>query len=476
VNRPIIRVFGVVTLMFALLVVWTSRWTIFEASSLRANAENGRKLIEQELIPRGDIVAADGTVLAHSVRGSGGVYHRRYPQGGLFAHAIGYSYVNLGQTALERFRNDWLSGTHRSNLSSIIDQLGGVKTTGDEVTTTLDPTAQRVALAALGSSAGSVVALDPRTGAVKVFASVPGYDPTALTRKGALARLNRASTSPLFDRAVQAGYPPGSTFKVVTATAAIDSGRFTPSSVVNGDSPKTISGVPLSNDGNASFGDIDLTTALTFSVNTVWAQVAVAVGKATMARYMDRFGFDHTPPLDLPADEMRASGEYAHGRLLSPRSPLVDVGRMGIGQDKLGVTPLQMAMVAAAIANHCTLMVPHITDRVIDRDGRTVYQVPARVFHQVCSPATAQAVTGMMTHVVQEGTGTAAALSGIQVAGKTGTAETPSPGLNQAWFIAFAPVSNPRVAIAVTVERSPGQGGTVAAPIAKSVMESLLHA
>ncbi|HEX3875055.1 MAG TPA: penicillin-binding transpeptidase domain-containing protein, partial [Solirubrobacteraceae bacterium] len=318
--------------------------------------------------------------------------------------------------------------------------------------------------------------LDPRTGAVKVMASFPTYDPNDLAAgPSALTKLARSGGSTL-NRATQAGYLPGSTFKVVTAIAAIDSGRYTPDSVLSGASPVTISGVPLENDGGESFGDITLTQALTNSVNTVFAPVAVAVGKQTMARYMNRLGFDAPPPLDLPADERRASGEYAGDKLLSPTSDLVDVGRMGIGQDKLEVTPLQMAMVAAAVANRGTLMTPHLTNRVIDKDGRTVEQIKPTVFSDVMSPQTAAAVGEMMSHVVNDGgTGTAAALPGITVAGKTGTAEIGnSSAINQVSFIAFAPLEDPRIAIAVTVERSTGEGGTIAAPIAKAVMQSLL--
>jgi peptidoglycan glycosyltransferase len=233
------------------------------------------------------------------------------------------------------------------------------------------------------------------------------------------------------------------------------------------------------NDFNESFGPVDLTTALTKSINTVWAQVAVGLGKSTMAKYMGRLGFGKRPPIDLPSGERQPSGEYLRSggtaKLLDPRSSLVDVGRMGIGQDKLNVTPLQMAMVAAAVANHGTLMTPHLTDRVVDRDGRTLERIGATEYSQVMKPETADAVGQMMAHVVGEGTGTAAALQGIQVAGKTGTAEVGnSKSINQVWFIAFAPLVNPRIAIAVTVERSSGQGGTVAAPIAKQVLQALL--
>jgi penicillin-binding protein A len=262
----------------------------------------------------------------------------------------------------------------------------------------------------------------------------------------------------------------------VTATAAIDTGAFTPESTLSGRDNVLISGIPLQNDENESFGAITLTEALAKSVNTVWAQVAEQLGKQTMARYMARFGFGRKPELDYPSGQMSTSGEYLGSRVLSPTSPLVDVGRMGIGQDKLEVTPLQMAEVAAAVADHGRLMVPHLTRRIVDPDGRTVEQVSPRVQSVVMKPSTAAAVTTMMEAVVNEGTGTEAQIPGVQVAGKTGTAETQiGTAINNVWFIAFAPASDPKVAIAVTLQGVPGQGAAFAAPVARQVMEQLLH-
>jgi penicillin-binding protein A len=351
-------------------------------------------------------------------------------------------------------------------LSSILGQLGP-RRVGDDVYTTLDPKAQQLALQELGGQAGSVVALDPRTGAVKVMVAVPGYDSNHPFAGGTQ-----------FNRSTQAQYPPGSTFKVVTATAAIDSGKYTPNSMVDGKSPITVSGVPLSNDNNQAFGTIDLTTALTYSVNTVWAQVAEHVGRPTMTKYMRRFGFYSIPPLDYPPSEMNSSRPFSNrGRAFTPGSPNEDIGRIGIGQGGLLVTPLQMAMVAAAVANNGTLMKPRLTTKIVDQDGRTVQTIDPSVYHQVMKPSTAQQLTQMMKKVVDEGTGTAAQLGGISVAGKTGTAQVgvQGSGLTQPWFIGFAPVDNPKVAIAVTVERSNGGfGGTVAAPIARNVIQQLL--
>ncbi len=481
-NQPIVRLFGVVIVMFALLLAFTSRWTIFEASSLRDSPLNARGLLEQQRIFRGKIVAADGTVLARSVRSPGSgrsesVYERRYPTGNEFAHAIGYYFTDLGRTGLERFRNTPLNGQSGTNLQTILDQLQGKKRQGNEIFTTLDPRAQQVANRALAGHEGAVVALEPRTGSVRVMASSPAYNPNDLRSTKTYEHLAQDSHGrPLVNRATQFGYAPGSTFKVLTATAAIDSGAFTQESTVDGRNDVRISGVPLRNDYNETFGAITLTQGLAKSVNTVWAQVAERLGKGTMARYMRRFGFDKKPQLDYPAEEMSSSGEYSGTRLIAPTSSQVDVGRMGIGQDKLEATPLQMAEVAAAVANRGKLMVPHMTDRIVDPDGRTVERISPHVQSVVMKPSTAAAVTAMMEAVVNEGTGTSAQIAGVRVAGKTGTAETQiGAAINNVWFIAFAPASSPKVAIAVTLKGVPGQGAAFAAPIAREVMERLLH-
>ncbi len=469
-NGPILRIFGFLVLLFALLLVWTTRWTVIDAQKLQNNPLNVRTLLDELKIKRGRIIADDGTVLAKSVRAPGGLWRRTYPTGSLFSQAVGYSTAAAGDSAgLERSLGTYLRGV-QTGLSSVFGQLGGSTRVGDDVYTTLDPKAQRVAVADLAGRAGSVVALDPRNGAIKVMYSNPTYNDN-----------NPHATGPgisVFNRATQAGYPPGSTFKVVTATAALGTGKFTPNSVVNGNSPRIVAGVPLSNDGNQSWGNISLSTALTYSVNTVWAQVAEALGAGNMTKYMRRFGFYSTPPIDYPADEIGVSRPFSSsGRPYPPGSPNEDIGRIGIGEGGLQVTPLQMAMVASAIANRGKLMTPRFASRVVDPTGVTIQTFNPTVYQQVTTPRIASQVAQMMRRVVEEGTGTPAALGGIPIAGKTGTASigAPGSGLTQPWFIGFAPINDPKVAVAVTVERTQnGYGGTVAAPIARDVIQTLL--
>ena len=473
-NRQIVKLFGLILVLYALLFGFTSYWSVFDSSSLKANTANRRPLLEEQKIQRGDILADDGTVIAHSRgvgKGNNKIYVRHYPHGTLFGNPIGYSFVDRGRVGFELSHNDELVG-NKTEFLSVFDELQGHAQVGDTVQSALNPAAQRAAVDGLAGRRGAVVAIVPSTGEVKAMVSVPEYDPNVVENSKTFQRLNTDNSAPLFNRATQAGYPPGSTMKVVTATAAIDSGEFTPDSVLSGRSPQTIDGVPLSNSGGEQFGDIPMTTALTNSVNTWWAQVGEKLGKDTMFKYMERYGFNAKPRLDYPGFQLAASGVYSGNRLLTPSNP-IDIGRVAIGQERLRVTPLQMAEVAATVANKGELMEPRLWSKVIDPDGRETKLDPARQ-SRVMSEDTASQLNSMMQDVVSEGTGTAAALTGIDAAGKTGTAEI-SPGVNDAWFIGFAPANDPQIAVACIVEHTSGFGGPTCGPIFKSVSETILN-
>jgi peptidoglycan glycosyltransferase len=266
----------------------------------------------------------------------------------------------------------------------------------------------------------------------------------------------------------------------VTAAAGLDSGAIGPESTIVAPGTIDVQGQPLSNDFNQDFGAIGLDTALTNSVNTWFAQLGEEVGSDTLFEYMDRFGFGSTPAIDLPDDQVYRSGVY-EGRDLLGRGDPVDVARIAIGQERLLVTPLQMAEVAAAVANGGSLIKPQIWSRVVDADGRVTERLDPSSYSQPIEVETAAALTTAMEGVVSEGTGTNATIPGIAVAGKTGTAETPfnescgGGDLNQAWFIGFAPADDPQIAIAATVECTTAFGGDIAAPIFRDVAEALLN-
>lgn len=486
-NVPIRRLLAVVLLLFALLVGFTSNWSVFDAAELEAKTENKRPLFEAQQIKRGKITTADGEVIANSKKTGGNEsyqYVRRYPLGSLFGNPIGYSFITQGTSGFERAENATLTG-EENEFVSILDQIRGQQRKGSDIVTTLDASAQRLATDQLQATGrpGAVVAIEPKTGAVRVMASTPGFDPNTVPEDQ--KQLNQASPSVLTNRAIQDAYPPGSTFKVVTAAAALDSGTATPDQTYDGSSPQDFSGVPLANAGGEQFGTIDMRTALTNSVNTYFAQLGEDVGADTLLEYMDRFGFGSDPEVQLPDDQKAPSGIFVpsgKGGYKQVDSGF-DIARVAIGQGgqegQILATVTQMAEVAATIANGGKLMKPTFIQQVIDPDGRVTDELDPEVQSDVVSEQTASELTDMMTSVVDEGTaaGLAGDLGGTQFAGKTGTAEINiQQDLARPWFIAFAPVEDPQVAIAVTTDPCNGCfGGTDAGPIATSVMNELLN-
>ncbi|HEX4306331.1 MAG TPA: penicillin-binding protein 2 [Solirubrobacterales bacterium] len=484
-NGRIIKLFGLIVVLFAVLIGFTSWWSVFDAKALKEQEANQRPLLEQQQIPRGRILADDGSVIAKSYskgHGTGKRYIRKYPMGKLFGHPIGYSYVRYGQTQFEKYHNEELTG-EESEFGSIVDELSGQKQEGEQIVTSLDPKAQEVATADLESAGyGAVVAIEPSTGKVKVIASNPGFNPNSIPKN--LTKWNQQEVrTPLFSRATQATFPPGSTFKVVTAAAGLESGRITPETTINAPGSIIDEGHVLANDFDQDWGNISLDTALTNSVNTWFGQLGQKLGQKTLFSTMEKFGFNSKPPIDLPEGELAASGvlDLEANTLLTRHDP-VDLARVAIGQERLAVTPLQMAMVAAAVANHGKLMKPQIWSRVVNVDGSVTKKMEPSVYSEPTSAKTAEELTKAMEGVVDEGTGTNAAIPGVPVAGKTGTAETPDnkecgggEAENQAWFIGFAPADHPKIAIAATVSCTEAFGGDIAAPIFRDVAEAILN-
>jgi penicillin-binding protein A len=485
VNRQIVKLFAFVVVLFGILIGFTSYWSVFDAEALKEKDANKRPLLEQQQIPRGRILTADGTLIAKSVakgKGSAKRYVRRYPEGALFGHPIGYSFVRYGDSEFEQFHNEELVG-EGSEFSSIVDELLGERQEGNDIVTSIDSEAQRVALADLESAGyGAVVAIEPATGAIKVMASNAPFDPNRVPYD--LGKWNADEIErPLVNRATQGLYPPGSTFKVVTAAAGLDSGVITPDTPIDAPGSLEVEGTPLENDFGEDFFGATLDTALTNSVNTWFGQLGQQLGNDTLFEYMERFGFNATPAIDLPEDELEKSGvwDLENEEVLTAKDP-VDLARLAIGQERLLATPLQMAQVAAAVANGGKLMKPQIWKRVIDPDGRTTDTMDPSVYSEAISSETAAELTTAMEGVVNEGTGTNAAISGVPVAGKTGTAETPGnlacgggEDENQAWFIDFAPAYDSQIAIAASVECTEQFGNDVAAPIFADVAETILN-
>ena len=491
-NRQIVRLTYVAIVLITGLVVMTTYWQTWATASLADRQDNAIKRVAEFSIDRGLIIARHPFKrLARNVSrvvGERRLYFRRYPQGPLAAQIVGYSTVGKSRTGLERSLNDYLTGAN-ANLSTLVDsafnELRGKTVEGNNIVLNLDMNAQRIALERLGRNCGAVVALDPRTGKVLVMASAPSYDPNLVERRfGELSKItaNCQNPSPLLNRATAGLFIPGSSFKVVTAAAALESRKFTPGSRFQDPGYCVVYGKQVHNfadqNGPEVFGSLDFATGLVHSVNSVFCKVGLALGAKRILGTAKRFGFYETPPLETPTDERRPSGLYNDGRLYFPkRDSDVDAGRMAFGQERMLVTPLQMAMVAATIGNGGTLMEPQLVDRIVTPNGHTILKKKPHVIRQAVRKGTASELARMMRDVVREGTGTGAQISGYSVGGKTGTAETGVSHSNTTWFIAFAGRSEespPEVAVAVVLQNQSGVGGTTAAPIARTVMEAIL--
>jgi peptidoglycan glycosyltransferase len=487
-NRQIARLALVGVGLVAALIVATTYWQTWATAGLADRQDNEIQRVAQFSIKRGLIRAADGTILAtNRKRRVGGqtLYFRRYPQRGLFAHVVGYSTQSRSRSGLESSENDYLTGSN-ANLNTILDttydRIRGATVKGNDLWLTLRPGAQKVAMEQLAGKCGSVVVLDTHTGAVLVMASRPTFDPNLVESNFASINNIRSScrpAAPLLNRASDGLFVPGSTFKVVTSAAALDSGRYSINSRFIDRGYCIEYGKQVRNFGDQNgpevFGSVDFLQALEHSINAVFCEIGKTIGAGRILGASKQFGFYEDPPLETPGNERSPSGLYNRGKLFYPSNPAtqVDPGRLAFGQERMLTTPLQMAMVAAGVANSGVVMRPYVVGRVTGPGGGVISRTHPHKFKRAMRTSTAQAINRMMQAVVTGGTGTAAQIPGVRVAGKTGTAET-GGSLNTTWFIAFAPADSPRYAIAVVLQDQTGAGGTTAAPIAKEVLQALL--
>ena len=480
----------------AVLIGATTYWQSWASGELANRQGNAVQLVAQLQVDRGTIFASNGTRLAWSVPHKAGgltTYSRKYLQSGAFSQVLGYATTGQTYAGLESYLNDFLTGSNTTltnTFSQELDRLGGKTVHGNNVTLTLRPRAQILAEQLLAGRCGAVVAMNPKTGAVYAMASSPTYNPNLILQPNGYAKIAKikgtcGDASALYDNATQGLYPPGSTFKLVTASAALDTGAFTPTSGFNDPGYCVEYGQKVYNSGNPDspggvevFGNIDLSAALEHSVNAVFCQIGMRLGAAKILDYAKRYGFYSSPPLDTPSNTIYPSGLYKNNKLFDPPNPTtqVDPGRLAFGQDKMVVTPLQMALVAATIANRGREPIPYLIQKITAPDGSIVSQTTPRSLGNPISSKTAAELNQMMQLVVQSGTGTAAQIPGVAVAGKTGTAELGLGNIYDAWFVCFAPAANPQFAVAVVVEKQPnGFGGSISAPIAKAILENLLH-
>ncbi len=452
---------------------------VVRADKLANAPGNTRNAVRDFSRARGTIESADGAVLARSVPADGEFERlREYPEGDLFAHVTGYLSFTFGSEGVERSYNDDLAG-RSAPLTRLRDVLSDRERTGN-VVLTVSKGLQQVARDALGDQRGAVVALDPATGAILAMWSFPSFDPNPLAahnQRGvqeAWTGLQADASKPLLPRAYRERYAPGSTFKVVTAAAALERAPELATKEYPTlralDLPQTTRDLP--NFGGGACGGM-LPALLARSCNTGFAQMGLDLGAQALAAEARDFGFGSRPPLDLPVP---ATSVFPGASTFDRDLP--SLAQSAIGQRDVAATPLQMALVAAGVANGGVIMKPHVMAEVRDDDGAVVRRYSPEGWRQAMSAPAAAALRDQMVGVVNRGTAGRAAVPGVQVAAKTGTAQTVGDNAH-AWLVAFAPAEAPRIAVAVVVESQPGlgdeqTGGRVAAPIAQAVMKAAL--
>ncbi len=472
-NRAMSRVFIITVVLFVALVVNLTWIMVVRAQWFQDRPENKRSIAKEMKIKRGDIVGYDGTVIAGTERKSG-YYYRTYPNGTLAPQLLGYDSVLYGRSGIEAQLNDELTGQSSDlGVQNWVDKLLGRRPKGANVKVTLVPAVQKVAQEALHGQKGAIVLLDPKTGALIASASAPTYDSANLEDRW--STLSKDTSAPLLNRPTHGLYVPGSAVKVVTAAAGIDAGKVTPTTPFVDTGTYVIFGGKVTNYGGEVYGANTFTDALTRSINTTFAKTGNLLGRKRLIAGMQKFGFYQTPPLPLPGDEIVPSGRYGAKGLLSPgafMNPL-DVAWAACGQEQVLATPLQLALAAGGVANGGRVMKPYYAQEIVTTTGDVVSKAQPEQWLTAMQPQTASELNQMMQLVVNAGTGVNAALQGIQVAGKTGTAEK-GDGTNLAWFIGFAPADDPQVAVAVVIEDTQATGGVAAAPLAAAVIKSAL--
>ncbi|MCK0116046.1 cell elongation-specific peptidoglycan D,D-transpeptidase [Isoptericola sp. CG 20/1183] len=485
-NTTTRRLAGIVMVMFLALLVSTTWIQFFAADRLNNDPRNARALYAQFGTDRGPIVVGGEAIVDSVPVDDEWNYQREYAQGRLYAPLTGYYSLVSGTSGIERAENDFLAGSADALwVERVQNILTGSDPQGSSVELTIDPEAQQAAWDALGDQRGAVVALEPSTGRILALVSKPTFDPndlashdTAEANQAYLDLLNDED-DPLLSRASNTLEPPGSTFKLVTTAAALESGEYTADSVIDAPSTYTLTGTST-DVGNfagtscASAGEMTLAEALRISCNTAYLGLAGELGAEAMNEQAEKFGFGSTH--DIPFTTSASQYDPDVDAMSTDQVEL-----SGIGQGSVLAHPLQVAMVSAAIANGGELMEPYSVDRVRDAELEVVEETRTNSLGRAVSTETASALTDMMVSVVESGSGTSAQISGVPVAGKTGTAQH---GDNSApphvWFTGFAPADDPQVAVAVIVDEGgalggEATGGRVAAPIAKAVIEAVLN-
>ena len=471
-NAPLRRVAISVLVLFTLLIVNVNYIQVVRSDELRTDPSNTRQLAEEYDRERGSIVVAGNEIALSKRTDDRLTYLRQYPGAELYAPVTGYYSLTYGKTGIERAENDLLSGSDpRLVFRRIADLFTGRDPAGGNVELTIDPAVQKAGMEGLKGVTGAVVALDPKTGAILGLASTPSFDPNQLSShdpKAIRAYKEQLTDDQNTNQAINQRYSPGSVFKVVVSAAALGTGKYTPQTSIPAPDTLTLPGTntTLENyngESCSSSGQQTLIDALTISCNTAFAQLGIDLGEQKVRDTAKAFGIDEQGfemPLKVAPSKL---GDIAND---------AELGVSSIGQQDVQLTPMQAAMIASAVANNGRLMKPYLVSQAQAPDLTVIDKTDPQEMSQAVSPEVAAQLTEMMTSVVNNGTGKRARIDGVQVAGKTGTAE--NAGQDHSWFIGFAPADDPKIAVAVFVRNGGRTGGDISAPIAKTVIQAYL--
>ena len=455
----------VVGLLFLCLVGYLTYIEVVSKDKFINNSFNQRQWKKEEDTLRGDIVDREGVVLARSTMEEDGKSQvREYPYKELYTHVIGYTSKIYGKSQIELSYNKQLAGlTDTGTLSGITEQISGSKK-GDTVTLTISNRLQRTAATAMRGRHGAVVAINPQTGEILCLLSNPSFSPDSSSLQEKWSTLTDDENSPFVSRATSGLYAPGSIFKTILLSAAVENGFEDITFEDNGE--YVVGNKTFRNSGNKAYGNIDLNKAYSVSSNVAFMQLGEQLGESLVKDYMKKFGIGDKIPFEISVTNSRFKYNEKLGK--------GDFAQLCIGQGELLVTPMQMALMTSTIANGGVMPKPYLVSKVTNSLGITVESTKPQLMKRVITPSTANKVADYMQNVVENGTGYNARISGIEVAGKTGTAENEIENKEHTWFVGFAPKDNPTIAVAVVCEYSGNTGGSDGAPVAAALFKEWL--
>ena len=455
-NKKIIHAFVIISVLFLSLVIYLTYFQVFRAPKLANDGSNPRTILNEQKIKRGDIISSDGEVLATSHMSEEG-QERAYPYDNLYSHIVGYSSTKYGRSGIENSFNGYIMGTSYSGgIESIRQLLYGEEKRGADIELTIDHELQKLSYELLGDRQGSIIAIEPKSGAVRAMVSKPDFNPNESSLREKWEELSASGNSPFLPRATAGLYPPGSSFKILTAAAAVEEGISEKTFEDNGS--VIISGYEFVNYDGKSIGTCNIDTAFAKSSNVVFTLLADEIGRGKMQDIAERF---------MIFDKIDTDFSIAMGKGFNSTEK-TNTAASGMGQGDLLVTPMHMALSGCAIANGGKIMKPYVVQNATTASGASVYTHREATLSKAIDKEVAERVSKMMEKCVESGTGTGAAVSGIKVAGKTGTAE--NEGEDHAWFVAFAPLENPEIVVCAMVENAGNTGGAVCAPMVREII------